>query len=357
MYLVRSGAVDGIEKLIHDMGANPIELIQSLGLRQSQFRNPNTYIAYHKVAELMELCSDRCNSPLFGLQLAQRQNSNVLGDLPVLVSRAVTVGEALSSANQYLYLHASGVRMETEPQGDLVRLALALNLHSPRGIHQLIQMSVGHLVTFVADMLNSDRFAFTLHFMQPAPETLSTAQQSLFQNIKFGQAFNGLLIPKNKLDTKNHQDQTALNKHFLEYLHHLQNRYPDNLENQIQDIIGRLLPSGDCTVEQVAASLGMHPRTLQTKLKQQGTSYREILQDTRQGLAEQHLRYRSVNITDLALQLGYSEVAVFSRHFKRWLGVSPREWQKAQRKEQEAEDDNLNGRTETGPYDKAPDHE
>lgn len=336
MYLVRSGAVDGIEKLIHDLGENPIELIESLGLRQSQFRNPNTYIAYNRVAELMELCARRCHAPFFGLLLAQRQNSNVLGDLPVLVSRESTVGEALSAANQYLYLHASGVRLEPQPHGDSIRLSLVINLTSSQGIHQLMQLSVAQMAIFVADLINTDQFSFTLHFMQPEPDDLSQLQKLNFQHIKFNQPFNGLQLPKNKMEGRNHQDQAALNKHFVEYLHHLQNRYPDNLENQIKDVIGRLLPSGDCSVEQVAATLNMHPRTLQTKLKQLGTSYREILQTTRQDVAEQHLRYNSVNITDLALQLGYSEVAVFSRHFKRWLGKSPREWQKAEREKRSA---------------------
>jgi AraC-like DNA-binding protein len=94
-------------------------------------------------------------------------------------------------------------------------------------------------------------------------------------------------------------------------------------------VIGRLLPVGDCSLEQVAATLDMHPRTLQAKLKKEHQkSYREILQETRQGLAERFLRQRSGSITDLALQLGYAELAVFSRHFKRWSGMTPREWQK-----------------------------
>ncbi len=41
------------------------------------------------------------------------------------------------------------------------------------------------------------------------------------------------------------------------------------------------------------------------------------------GLAERYLRQGSGSITDLALQLGYAELAVFSRHFKRWSGMTP----------------------------------
>ena len=60
-----------------------------------------------------------------------------------------------------------------------------------------------------------------------------------------------------------------------------------------------------------------------------GTSYRELLQQVRRDLAIQHLQQRTVSVTDLALQLGYAEIAVFSRHFKRWTGLSPKAWQRA----------------------------
>ncbi|PHS63936.1 MAG: hypothetical protein COB09_11515 [Thalassobium sp.] len=42
-------------------------------------------------------------------------------------------------------------------------------------------------------------------------------------------------------------------------------------------------------------------------------------------------RYGAQTITELALQLGYAKVAVFSRHFRRWTGISPRAWQKQHR--------------------------
>ena len=119
--------------------------------------------------------------------------------------------------------------------------------------------------------------------------------------------------------------------HLQEHLHYLQSRYPGNLADQARDIIGRLLPTGECCIERVATALGMHERTLQSRLQQNGESYRGLLQQVRQSLAEQQLRYGAQTITELALQLGYAEVAVFSRHFRRWTGISPRAWQKQHR--------------------------
>lgn len=334
MHLVRSGAAENLEQLVLELGENPIDLIRSAGLSQSQFRDPNTYIAYHKLADLMELCAIRCQIPLFGLRLAQRQSLGVLGDLPMIISRAPTVVEALSIVDKYLYLHASGVHVRLEPQGDAERLVLSLNLYNALGLNQLMQMSVAHLATFVAGLLNIDRFSMPLSLRQPAPKGADSFRQVAFQGVRFDQPFDGILLSRRQLESRNHQDEAALNEHFDLYLQQLQQRYPDSLEDQVKDTIGRLLPTGECDIGRVAAALGIHTRTLQSKLREAGTSYRSVLQDTRQTLAVQHLRYGQVSITELALQLGYSEVAVFSRHFRTWLGQSPRQWQKAQRQAQ-----------------------
>ena len=69
---------------------------------------------------------------------------------------------------------------------------------------------------------------------------------------------------------------------------------------------------------------------LQKRLKKQHTSYARLLQETRMEIATQHLRHASTGITDLALQLGYADVSVFSRNFKQWSGQSPRQWRQAQ---------------------------
>lgn len=53
-----------------------------------------------------------------------------------------------------------------------------------------------------------------------------------------------------------------------------------------------------------------------------GTSFSRLLQETRLEIAKQNLLRDKTSITDLALNLGYADVSVFSRHFKQWTGLS-----------------------------------
>ena len=45
MFLVRSGAISGYEKVAASFGLNPVELLESVGLSPAQLRNPNTYVS------------------------------------------------------------------------------------------------------------------------------------------------------------------------------------------------------------------------------------------------------------------------------------------------------------------------
>ena len=328
MFLVRSGAFDGYERLVSDLGGNPLPLIDQVGLSQAQFRDPNTYISYNKVAELLEISATDRSAPLFGLLLARRQTTAVLGDLPLLLSQSDTVKDALANINRYLYLHARGVHLQQQTRGEEVQLGLDFDISSPRGLNQLILMSTAHLANFAADILDTDRYSLPLFLQQQAPEQLPIARDATAYRLKFGAETDCIRFPGRWLDKKTHRNEQTLNAHLQEYLQHLQHRYPDSLQDQVRDIVGRILASGECSLERVAATLDLHPRVLQKRLKKQHSSYGELLRQTRMDIAQQQLRRGSMGVTDLALNLGYADVSIFSRNFKQWTGMSPSNWQK-----------------------------
>jgi AraC-like DNA-binding protein len=77
------------------------------------------------------------------------------------------------------------------------------------------------------------------------------------------------------------------------------------------------------SMDTVATELGMSPRTLRNHLSSEDTSYRELLEEMRQALAEELLSARRLNVDEVASRLGYSDRSSFITAFKRWRGVSP----------------------------------
>lgn len=95
------------------------------------------------------------------------------------------------------------------------------------------------------------------------------------------------------------------------------------LAAQVEDAVSARLSGGSATLANVAADLGMSPRTLSRKLAQTGTSYFTILEELRKALAIRYLRESGLALAEIAFLLGYSGLNSFSDAFRRWTGQSP----------------------------------
>jgi AraC-like DNA-binding protein len=93
---------------------------------------------------------------------------------------------------------------------------------------------------------------------------------------------------------------------------------------RVRDLLLRT-PSMMPTVERVAADLHVSSRTLRRQLTAEGTSYRGLVEEVREALAEELLR-AALPVELVARRLGYAETASFTHAFHRWKGVSPRGW-------------------------------
>ena len=78
--------------------------------------------------------------------------------------------------------------------------------------------------------------------------------------------------------------------------------------------------------EEVELSLGMHKRTLQRNLSEQGTSFRQVKESVLKEQAASLLLKDKIEIESVATCLGYSEPSAFHRAFKSWFGVTPKKF-------------------------------
>jgi AraC-like DNA-binding protein len=95
------------------------------------------------------------------------------------------------------------------------------------------------------------------------------------------------------------------------------------MRDSVRRAQARGLAAGDATIEAVARTLAVSPRTLQRRLADEGTTFHRLLDDVRREAAERHLSDSALAIGEIAFVLGYSEPAAFHRAFRRWHRVTP----------------------------------
>ncbi len=91
-----------------------------------------------------------------------------------------------------------------------------------------------------------------------------------------------------------------------------------------RNLLGR---SGQfASLEEMAAQLGLHPRTLRRKIIGEGATYQKIVDEVRFKLASTYLTRTEMTHESISERLGFSDASSFRRAFKRWAGVAPNEF-------------------------------
>lgn len=330
MFLLRSGAIEGYGTLVSHLGHNPMPLLRDAGIVAAQLRQPNSYLPYKKIADLLDDTAHHCREPLFGLLMASRQSLLAIGEIALLSGRQPTVENALSFAQQNLYLHASGVHMKFSKLGANAEISLSFDFTNKNGLLQLSQLSAAQLFNAVRIVIDVENPKINLHLQQCAPKGVGLHEVNTYGKLRFESAFDGISFPIEYLKRSPLTNEELMREHLLARIQVLKAQYPDNLKAQVCHLIGSLLHTGDCGIEVVSHSLGLQSRMLQKRLQLDGCSFSKLLQETRLEIAKQNLLRDKTSITDLALNLGYADVSVFSRHFKQWTGLSPRNWRTQQ---------------------------
>jgi AraC-like DNA-binding protein len=107
------------------------------------------------------------------------------------------------------------------------------------------------------------------------------------------------------------------------------------LSNRVRRLLRGMLATGSARhgidLPGVARLLGIHPRTLTRRLRAEGATFSNILDESRYELARQLLRDTRLLITEIAVDLGYAESASFNHAFRRWSGITASAWRSAQK--------------------------
>lgn len=143
--------------------------------------------------------------------------------------------------------------------------------------------------------------------------------------VAFGTERMEIILSHSSLDLAIPTYDPSLHAHLLEYGERLlaERQSPRHMTRaRVEGLVTRSLPGSIIQAGEAAASLGLSPRTLARRLSDEGTSFREIVEDLRCDLAQTFLK-SGMNLSEISYSLGYADQAAFSTAFKRWTGQPP----------------------------------
>jgi AraC-like DNA-binding protein len=148
-------------------------------------------------------------------------------------------------------------------------------------------------------------------------------------DVEFGAASDEIIFASPVASLPIVGSDNYLNDLLLRYAEEaLADRPPEraSLRSAVERVLPQLLPHAKARASNVAKRLGISPRTLSRKLRDEHVAFAEILEETRLALAKRYLVEPDLPVSEIAWLLGYAEISSFTHAFKRWTGITPREF-------------------------------
>ncbi|AIY43383.1 helix-turn-helix protein [Collimonas arenae] len=269
--------------------------------------------------------------PLLGLKLGQIIRPAHFGVLGYILASCPTLGASLLRYQAYERLMHEMDKYPMEMHVDGSEIRFIWNGGDPNGSARLShEFAVAAFSQISRAMSGEHLVATEVWFVNSEPLDTRPYDDFFGGKVLFNQPTTAIQVSLAYLNIPLRQPDPTL-VHILEkQAEGFLTQLPKESEfvMHVRRCIANLIHSGEPGLEQVANALSIAPRTLRRRLHEHQTAFRELLDDIRKHMAEQYLRDPSLQLTDVAQLLGYTEQSAFQRAFLRWTGTTPKTFQK-----------------------------
>jgi len=307
-------------KIIETYGHDPQTVFARVGLSRDMLFKQGARINHKTADRLWAQATRVVGDPCFGLKAADFWHPSHFNALGYAWLASSTLRQALSRLDRYVHIlsQATDVRLQDSLQG--LSLTLSDSLEQPARM----DLTMAIVVAMCRLNFGPNLKPVAVTFIHPEPSCGERYFETFKCPVFFAAESDGLILKTEDVDKQlpgGNQDLALINDRVMQrYLAEL-NR--SNIVQRTQQAVIDHLPSGHTTDEKVARDLNMSVRSLQRKLQRAGTSFRKVLDRTREDLAKDYILDNKLDLTEVAFLLGFSEHSAFSRAFKRWTGHTP----------------------------------
>jgi AraC-like DNA-binding protein len=263
----------------------------------------------------------------FGLHRGAAFHIKNGGVLAYLAASSKTVGEAMDGFQRYASVVCDGFSAEVKRDGAGVRLAVHASDPTWRQCRHLGEFGTARVIAALRAITGVALSPLEVRFMHPRAVAASECRRFFGGAGEYGAAADILKFSKDALaipiPTADSRLGFILRAYADDLLRQVRARPAASLEEKVLRFIADRLGSARLSLKDVARDMGMSERTLRRQLQDAGTSFSELVNRARLGLAKDWLSETNFDLKHISFLLGYSEPAAFSRAFKRWTGSSP----------------------------------
>nr|WP_135475551.1 AraC family transcriptional regulator [Candidatus Chloroploca mongolica] len=292
-----------------------------------QVRSPDAYLPVETYLHIQDSAAQYVNDPYFGLHMGEFAQPGSWSILGYLMMNCKTLGEAFEKSGRYQRIIGNLITGRAELSLGKVRLVYFTPPHAPPMSRHCFESTFSSSVRLVRTLSGLPLNPLEVAFIYPEPASRTEYERIFNCPVCFGQRENAMTLDMRMGNLPVRMANPALLEHFEHYAQNFiaQMEQNDATTQAVTKIILARLDDESLSIKKVAREMTVSVRTLQKRLEAEGVVFSDLLRDIRQRLAKKYLR-ENYSVEQITYLLGFSEPSVFRKSFKKWFGVTPREY-------------------------------
>lgn len=327
--------IELLSRAMESLGSDPSALLEQFRIEAATLASPDTRISIPRFMRIGHSAIEQTQTPWLGLQMGRLSQPSHLGMAGLVAMTSATLREALQAVADYELLSSYNSRGASSfsvsgGQGELTFYSISpyndYNLFVVDSVlcgwSRLPELLTGRqgLVKSVCIEFSEPSYAARYHEFFGCP-------------VYFGAESNAIVLSADALDLPVIQRCSSVNEGLRRQADRELERVQLGLSvrESVARAIGPLLNGHSPELEVIARRLNMAPWTLRRRLQAEGVTFQQVLNETRQSLAESYVRDTALTLGEIAYVLGFGSAAAFQRAFKRWTGEAPGRYRELRR--------------------------
>lgn len=319
-----SAWVRGVVEMFAAEGVDIDALCRDTGLARDALDDPARRYSIDEVSLLWESAVARSGKATLGLSRELASTYGKLGVVGYAMMACPTLLAALErlARSMDVVSNAATFGLREAPEGHWFELGHAGGERPvPR---QRTEFGMLTILNFCRWITDRDVTAAVVEFVNPSPGDARVHEAVFGCPVRFGQPANRALLRRADLALPlSARDPAIAALHGRLVEEELERLDGAPISHRVRDQLAGRLSETEPRREQIAAALKLSDRTLQRRLQAEGTSFQQLLDDTRRELAQEYLRKHRNSLSEVAALLGFVDQSNLFRACKRWFGVSP----------------------------------
>jgi len=311
-----------------DRGVDPDPVCQQCGIEIRQGEEYDTPLPVARIAALLEAAAEATDNPAMGMSMGQAYHYEASSLLILAMLAAPSVKEGIRCLHRYDRFVDTGIETSFNFDGPQAEFGARLLVADHVPVAQLNE----YLMSFIAQILftaTRKPVPFSeVWFYHRNDQNRARLEQIFKVPVKYGQETNKLFFDREYLQERFFSSNQLL----YEILVNAMKTYfvSINRDNGFLDVVCREIircgSSESPGTERIAKQLAMSPRTLRRKLAEEGHNFQSAKNLARETRARYFLSRTNLPLSEIAFELGFSELSAFSRAFRNWVGETPQQF-------------------------------